>query len=180
MSLMGYVDEKNEKVLGISIPNGLSLLVHLNPSRPVPGLRNFPKEDRPPVQLTFQSYHFMVAIGMGLIGLSALGCFLWWRGKLFTNVWILRLFVLAVIGPQLANQLGWMAAEIGRQPWIVYGLLRTAQGVSRSVGAGEVLASIILFACVYVLLFFLFTFLLGRKISAGPVETEADPGAHRA
>lgn len=171
MSLFGYVSEKNEKVTGLMIPNGLSMLVHFDPSKPVPGLRSFPKSDWPPVHLTFQSYHMMITIGIGLIGLCVLGCFLWWRKSLFTNVWVLRLFVIAVAGPQIANQMGWMAAEVGRQPWIVYGFLRTAEGVSRSVGAGQVLSSIILFSCVYALLFLLFLFLLDQKIRTGPVES---------
>ncbi len=174
MWLFGYVDEKNEKVLGLGMPRLLSLMVHFNSSTPVQGLRSVAVKDRPPVQATFQAYHLMVMIGMGLIGLSMLGCFLWWRGKLFETAWVLKLFVIAVIGPQFANQFGWMTAEIGRQPWIVYGLLRTEQGVSRVVSAGNVLASIILFSCVYALLLFLFLFLLNQKIKAGPVE-EAGP-----
>jgi len=175
MWLFGYVSEKQEKVTGLGLPNLLSLMVHFDPAKPVPGLRNFPERDRPPVQATFQAYHVMVTIGMGLIGLSALGCFLWWRGKLFEMSLVLRLFVVAVIGPQIANQFGWITAEIGRQPWIVYGLLRTEQGVSRVVGSGQVLASIILFSCVYALLFFLFIFLMNQKIKAGPDEQEAGP-----
>ncbi len=177
MWLVGYVNEPREKVLGLGMPNLLSLMVHFNPSTPVPGLRSFPSKDRPPVQATFQAYHFMVMIGMGLIGLSALGCFLWWRGKLFETSLVLKLFVIAVIGPQLANQFGWMTAEIGRQPWIVYGLLRTEQGVSRVVSSGAVLTSILLFTCVYALLLFLFLFLLNQKIQTGPVE---DPGTSQA
>ena len=175
MWLMGYVNEKQEKVTGLGLPYLLSLMVHFDPTKPVPGLRNFPESDRPPVQATFQAYHVMVTVGMGLIGLSALGCFLWWRGILFETGWVLKLFVIAVIGPQIANQFGWMTAEIGRQPWIVYGLLRTEQGVSRVVSSGQVLTSILLFSCVYALLFMLFLFLLNQKIAAGPDEPAAGP-----
>ena len=179
MSLFGYVNEKSEKVTSLAVPNGLSILVHFNPFKPVPGLRNFPRSDWPPVSITFQSYHLMVMIGMGMIGLCMLGCFLWRRGSLFTNVGVLRLLMVAGVGPQIANQAGWVTAEVGRQPWIVYGLLRTAQGVSRSVGAGQVLTSIMLFACVYALLFCLFIFLLVHKIRIGPVETAEGQGSTR-
>jgi cytochrome d ubiquinol oxidase subunit I len=110
----------------------------------------------------------MLMIGMALIGISCLGLFLLWRGRLYSCRPFLLLLVPAVLGPQLANQLGWMSAEVGRQPWIVYGLLRTADAISPRVSAHEVLASIILFGLVYLLLFFLFIYLLHHKIMQGP------------
>jgi cytochrome d ubiquinol oxidase subunit I len=124
----------------------------------------------------------MVMIGFGLIGLSLLGVFLWWRGLLFAEVgWVRRfvlpLMVLSVLGPQLANQLGWFSAEVGRQPWIVYGLLRTSDALSKAVKADAVLTSLILFTVIYLLLFVLFIFLLNEKIQHGPEqEKEADLG----
>jgi cytochrome d ubiquinol oxidase subunit I len=124
------------------------------------------------VQRTFQSFHIMVAIGFGLIGLTLLGLFFLWRGTLFQTRWLLWLFVLAVLGPQVANQAGWMTAEFGRQPWIVYGLLRTAEGISPSVRTGEVWASVIGFGAIYALLFVLFIYLLDRKIRHGPEAAE--------
>ncbi|MBN2091469.1 cytochrome ubiquinol oxidase subunit I, partial [candidate division KSB1 bacterium] len=120
--LFGVVDEKEQTVkYGISIPGLLSFLLSGDPSKPIVGLNAFPEDERPPVQIVFQTYHFMVIIGMGLIGLSLLGMFLWWRGKLFDFRWLLWLFVISVLGPQFANQLGWFSAEVGRQPYIVYG-----------------------------------------------------------
>ena len=86
---------------------------------------------------------------MGLIGLSLLGVFLWWRGSLFEKRWLLWLLVFSVLGPQIANQLGWFAAEVGRQPWIVYGLLRTSDAVSPVVTSGEMLTSLVLFPLIY-------------------------------
>jgi cytochrome d ubiquinol oxidase subunit I len=102
-----------------------------------------------------------------------LGVFLWWRGLIFSDVWWMRRFVLpamvvSVLGPQIANQLGWMTAEVGRQPWIVYGLLRTSEGLSKTVKADAVLGSLVLFTFVYVFLFALFIFLLNEKLQHGP------------
>jgi cytochrome d ubiquinol oxidase subunit I len=146
----------------------LSWLVHGDRQTPVTGLRAFPPLDRPPVQIVFQSYHAMVAIGMALIGLAALGLALLRKDRLLRYPWLLRLLVLAVLLPQAGNQLGWMSAEIGRQPWIVYGLLRTSDAVSRVVTAGQILWSIVMFALVYALLLAVFLFLLDQKIRHGP------------
>jgi cytochrome d ubiquinol oxidase subunit I len=147
----------------------------------VTGLEEFPVEDRPPVNIVFQTYHAMVAIGMGLIGLSVLGLFLWWRGRLWQTGWMLRLMVIAVLGPQLANQLGWMSAEIGRQPWVVYRLMRTSEGLSQSLQSEHVLFSLILFTFVYLLLFAVFVFLLDQKIKHGPLmEDEPEASLQRA
>ncbi|HRY29850.1 MAG TPA: cytochrome ubiquinol oxidase subunit I, partial [Elusimicrobiota bacterium] len=147
---------------------------HGNLHTPVPGLREFPPPDRPPVNIVFQTYHAMVGIGMGLIGLSLLGLFLWWRGALFVHrPWLFALFILSALGPQAANQLGWFSAEMGRQPWLVYGLLRTADGLSKNVAAGQVLFSLFLFSAVYLLLGAAFLFLLLREIHHGPDERTA-------
>lgn len=170
MNFFGWVDEKGQRVrYGLKIPNLLSFLVHGNFQSPMMGLNAFARKNRPPVNITFQAYHGMILIGLFLILLSFLGVFFWWRGTLFEMKWLLRLFVIAVLGPQIANQLGWITAEVGRQPWIVYGVLRTEEGVSRVVGSGQVLASIVMFSVVYLLLFTLFIFLLNEKIRKGPV-----------
>lgn len=177
LSLVGWVDEVQKKTISLSIPGGLSFLTHGNFNTPLPGLDRVPKQDQPPINPTFQFYHAMVAIGMALIGLSALGCFLWWKGWLYQNKPVLWIFVLSVLLPQLGNQLGWFTAEVGRQPWVVYGLMRTQHGISPSVHATHILASIVMFSSVYVLLFMLFLFLLDHKIKKGPVFTELD-GVH--
>ena len=171
MYLFGWVDEKGERVrFGIAIPKMLSFMIYGDPNAPVTGLKAFAKEDRPPVNLVFQSYHAMIAIGMGLIGLSLLGLLLFFRGKLFENKLILWVFVFSVLGPQFANQLGWLSAEVGRQPWIVYGLLRTKNALSQVVSGNQVLGSLLLFGAVYFLLFALFIFLLNNKIRKGPID----------
>ncbi len=176
MYLFGWVDEENEKTTGLEIPGFLSLLVHFDSNQPVTGLKAFPPEDRPPVNLVFQSYHLMVAIGFVLITLSLIAAFLLWRKKLYDTRWFLVILVFAVLLPQLANQLGWFTAEVGRQPWIVYGLLRTADGISKSVSGGEVLTSIIGFSAIYLLLGALFVYQLDHKIRTGPKDIEPDKG----
>ncbi len=178
--LLGWVDEPNEKVIGIAIPGMLSMMLHRDPKAPVTGLRAFPPEDRPPVQIVFQTYHAMVGIGMVLIGLAVAGIALLRGGRLFRMRWLLWGFVGAVLLPQLANQLGWMSAEIGRQPWIVYGLLRRVDGLSRVVSANQVLWSIIMFGLIYALLLAAFVFLLDKKIKHGPVEDDEAGKADKA
>jgi cytochrome bd ubiquinol oxidase subunit I len=175
--LFGWVDDANERVIGgLKMPGMLSWLVHGDSKAPVTGLNSFAKNDRPPVNVTFQCYHGMVAIGCGLMLLSALGLIFWWRGSLFQKRWLLWMFVFAVLGPQLANQLGWFTAEIGRQPWVVYGLLRTTDGLSKVVSKEQIIGSLIMFGVIYALLFALFIFLLHQKISHGPDEpVEAVP-----
>lgn len=175
MYLFGWVDQENQKVYGLKIPGGLSFLLDYNFEFPVKGLNAFPEDERPTqVNAIFQVYHIMVAFGMAMIALTLFACFLWWRGKLFNMRWLLWAFVFASILPQLANQAGWFAAEMGRQPWVVYGLLKTSEAFSQSVSANQVLFSLILFMAVYLLLFVLFVYLLNKKIQHGPYDEEVD------
>ncbi|UCC78689.1 MAG: cytochrome ubiquinol oxidase subunit I [Candidatus Zixiibacteriota bacterium] len=168
--LFGWVDEEKEKTTGLEIPGLLSFLVHWNADEPVTGLKAFSPADRPPVNIVFQSYHLMVVAGMILILISLVSAFYWWRDKLFTTKWLLTVLVFSVLLPQIANQLGWFSAEVGRQPWIVYGLLRTGEALSVSVGSGQVITSLVLFVLIYLLLFVLFIYLLDEKIRHGPDE----------
>ncbi len=173
--LMGWVDTENDKVTGIGMPGGLSFLLHQDFTTEVTGLRAFEEEDIPSqVNSVFQLYHLMVGIGMFLIALSLLAGFYWWRGTLFKQRWLLKVFVVAVLLPQIANQAGWFAAEMGRQPWVVYGLLRTSDAFSQAVTANQVLFSLILFSLVYALLFVLFLYLLNKKIQHGPYDTKME------
>lgn len=174
--VIGWVDEKNEQVYGLSVPGLLSFLLSGDPDKPIVGLRAFKPEDRPPVNLVFQTYHGMVIVGTGLILLSLLGLFLWWRKKLFNFKWVLWIFVFSVLGPQFANQLGWFSAEVGRQPFIVYNLLRTSEAFSKTVTATEVVTSLVLFGIIYILLLALFIYLLNDKIQHGPVDDHVMEG----
>jgi cytochrome d ubiquinol oxidase subunit I len=177
--LFGWVNDQQQEVkLGFKIPGMLSYLVYGDSQKPLTGLNAFKPEDRPPVNIVFQSYHLMVAIGFGLIALSVIGILMVWRGKLFEKRWLLWIFVFSVLGPQIANQLGWISAEVGRQPWIVYNLLRTSEGLSKVVTANQVLFSLILFTLVYALLFVLFLYLLNEKIKHGPEGAENIPSEY--
>lgn len=174
MYILGWVSESDERVTGIALPGMLSYLVHFDRSAPITGLHAFAPADRPPVNVVFQTYHAMIAIGMTLIGLSALGLMLLRKERLFRSRLLLKVFVVAVLLPMFGNQLGWMSAEIGRQPWLVYGLLRRAEGLSKVVSAGQVLWSLVMFGLVYALLFAAFVFLLDKKIKHGPTDDEPD------
>lgn len=171
MYLFGWVDKKEQKTKGLAIPGGLSFLVHQDFKAPITGLNAFKPEDRPgQVNAVFQFYHIMIAIGMMLIALTVYASWLWWKGKLFDKRWLMVVFAWAVLLPQIGNQVGWFTAEMGRQPWIVYGLLRTSDGLSKNVQAQQVLFSLILFTLVYTTLFILFLYLLNKKIKHGPVD----------
>ncbi|MEZ4951052.1 MAG: cytochrome ubiquinol oxidase subunit I [Saprospiraceae bacterium] len=173
MYVMGWVDKEKQEVSGIKIPKGLTFLLHQDFETPVRGLNSFPEDERPgAVNAIFQFYHIMVAIGMFLIALSLLGVYYWWRGTLFEKRWLLGLFVFAVILPQIANQVGWYAAEMGRQPWVVYGLLRTSDALSKVVTANQVVFSLIMFTIIYTLLLALFIYLLNKKIKHGPDDSD--------
>ncbi len=174
--LLGWVDKETQTVKGIKLPGGLSFLVDWNFTTPITGLNAFPEDERPSaVNAVFQFYHIMVAIGMLLILITLYGTIQWWRGEIFKQRWYLWILVFAVFLPQISNQVGWFAAEMGRQPWIVYGHLRTADGLSESVNASSVLFSLILFALIYALLFTLFIYLLDRKIKKGPYDESEIP-----
>ncbi len=179
MYLFGWVSEAEQRTTGIRIPGMLSYLLHGDTTKPVTGLTAFAPQDQPPVNPVFQSFHAMVGIGTILIGLSLLGAALWWRGTLFETRWLLRIYVFAVLGPQAANQLGWFTAEVGRQPWIVYGVMRTAAGVSPLVTSGQVLTSLVFFTLVYLALFILFIYLLDQKIRHGPLADDLEVAYHR-
>ncbi len=167
--LFGWVDDESQKVYGVKIPGMLSWLVYFDSNKPVTGLNEFAKENRPPVNFVFQSYHIMVALGMSFIALALFGVYTLFFRKKYNKVW-LKISVIAVILPQIANQLGWFSAEVGRQPWIVYNYLKTKDALSKTVSSDEVLFSLILFTLIYLLLFVLFLFLLDRKIKHGPEE----------
>ncbi len=173
--VVGWVDAPTETTRGIALPGLLSWLAYGDPAHSVTGLRDIPKDERPPVNFTFQLFHLMVAIGFLLIALALWASWALWRGTLEKSRALLALLVFSVIGPQIANQTGWWVAEVGRQPWIVYKLLRTSQGLSAVVHANQIVASLIMFTVVYLLLFAAFIFLLNEKIKHGPDATDLQP-----
>lgn len=195
IGIVGWVDSSNRETHAIQIPGLLSFLAWRDFETPVTGLNQLPPDSFfhqrygehlsaaeidakrpqywPNVGAVFQFYHIMILIGVILFFTCMYGCWLWRQGRLFKPETKLdRLFlwflVTAVLLPQIANQAGWFTAEMGRQPWIVYEIMRTSEGLSRSVVASNVLWSLIMFAIIYPLLFVLFMFLLNRKIQHGP------------
>ena len=152
---------------GLAIPGMLTLLVHRDLSTPVAGLDQF-EPDVPPVGIPFQSFHIMVGLGAYFIALTLYGLWCYRRGTLFGKRWLLWVFVFSVGLPFIANQLGWVAAEVGRQPWIVYNLLRTSDAVSQNLTGAHVGGSIAMFGILYLLLFAVWIFVLNDKIQKGP------------
>ena len=174
MYLFGWVNNETQTTTGLKIPGGLSFLIHGDFEKEVIGLSAFRPEDRPTqVNAIFQFYHLMVAIGLALIALTLYASWQWRKGKLFDKRWLMSIFVWSVLLPQIANQVGWFAAEMGRQPWVVYGHLRTSDALSKAVSANQILFSLILFVLVYSTLFVLFLYLLNKKIKHGPDDDSA-------
>lgn len=180
--VFGWPDAENETVhFGVKLPYLLSLMVYNDPTKPVPGMDQIPEDERPPVWLPFQTFHLMVGLGTMMIGVAGFACLAWYRGNYGNQRWLLWAIVLMPIAAMTANQAGWITAEVGRQPWVVYpsvqdGVemmgLRTADGLSESVTAQQVLSSIILFGIIYSLLFAVWVFVLNNKIQHGPESVE--------
>ena len=193
MSLIGIPNEETQQIdMNVSIPGGLSFLLHEDFSHEVIGLDKFRPEDRPPVTIPYFAYHIMIGCGVGMTMLTVAATYWLRQGTLFDKRWLLWIFVVSIVPAIVANETGWVAAEVGRQPWIVHapfqvdesgqrvvdergqfayeeGLgLRTTDGVSKAVKAEQVLTSIIMFGIIYFLLGVLWLFLLNRKIQAGP------------
>jgi cytochrome d ubiquinol oxidase subunit I len=159
----------------IAIPYGLSAMTNLDPNSQIKGLDQEPNRSLwPPVGLTWMSFHLMVGLGALMMLLMLFGAYFWWRRSLDTQVWWLRFAVLAIPLPIIAVELGWMTAEVGRQPWIVQGLMMTSQGVSPGVSAADVWVSLIGILLVYALLFFLWIYALTKEIGRGPEAAVAE------
>jgi cytochrome d ubiquinol oxidase subunit I len=178
----GITDDAAGRVrYGLALPGMLSFLAHNKTDASVWGLHEFPPEDRPPVQLTFQAFHLMVGLGMFMLVVTLAGTVLLLRDRLFQRRAVLWLLVFAILAPMAANQLGWIVAEVGRQPWIVYpkydiaasgfapiGGLRTAHAASKAVDATEIVISMVLVGITYSLLLIVWLYVLDHKIRAGP------------
>ena len=176
LSLVGWVDTQNQTVKSLAIPSGLSIMLGVSPNHVVTGLDQFAPNDRPPVQLTFQTYHLMVALGMLMIAWMLLGIFLWWKGRLETSRRYLAVTTWSFLAPMLAIQIGWAAAEVGRQPWIVYNELRTVDAISAIVPASQIAISLAIFAVIYTFLFVAWVRVLLGIVKKGPGGPSAGPG----
>jgi cytochrome d ubiquinol oxidase subunit I len=153
----------------IVVPRMLSILTYRRWTSEVKGLDAFPREDWPDnIPLLYYSYHVMVGLGTIFIAVMALAAFLLARGGLFRSRVMLWILMLAIPFPYIANTAGWITAEVGRQPWLIYGIMRTAAGSSVNVSAGNALFTLIGFMGLYTVLAILFLFLVKREIDHGP------------
>jgi cytochrome d ubiquinol oxidase subunit I len=193
LSLIGMPDEASKTTrFKIAIPGLLSYLMHGSFTAPVTGLDEVPREYWPPVVIAFMAYHAMVGIGTFFIALTLLASYFLWRRTLFEKRWLMMLFVVSVVLALAANELGWISAEVGRQPWVVVppvekldngdfalnsnGMLRykieegllTKNAVSEAVNGQQVLGSIFLFGVIYLLLGAVWIVVLNHKIHIGP------------
>jgi cytochrome d ubiquinol oxidase subunit I len=168
--LFGIPDDETETVeYAVEIPGALSLLAFGDTNAEVKGLKDFPKDERPPIAMTFYSFHLMVLLGHWFILLPLIGLLLSRKGKVVKSRWFLRAALWSIPLPVIANELGWIAAEVGRQPWIVYRVLRTADASSAVVvTSGEVLFDMILLSVIYIGIFGAWLFVLKRLMNKGP------------
>ncbi len=169
-NLLVIPDIENERnfVEAVGIPKLLSLLAFHDGNAEVKGLKEFPKEERPPIASTFFSFRIMAGLGFLFVLLSLIAAIISRRGNIENSRGFLKLMLFAIPLPYIATQLGWLVAEIGRQPWIVYGLLKTSDAVSKSVSATQVVVSLIGFTLVYGLLAVVDIYLLTKYARKGP------------
>jgi cytochrome d ubiquinol oxidase subunit I len=153
----------------IAVPKMLSVLTYRRWEAEVKGLDAFPRDEWPDnIPLLYFSYHIMVGLGTMFIAVMLLAAVMLWRRKLFTSRWMLWVLMLSFPFPFIANTAGWMTAEIGRQPWLIYGLMRTQEGFSPTVSSGNVLFSLLGFMGMYFVLGILYLFLIWREVEHGP------------
>ncbi len=173
--LLGQPNVKERKLDNpVGVPMVLSFLAFGRFNAEVKGLNAFPEADWPDnIELLYYSFHVMVGLGTMFIGLMGLAVLFGWRGWLEKTPPLLWALMLAFPFPYIANTAGWMTAELGRQPWLVYGLLRTADGASPTVHAGSTLFTLIGFCGLYLVLGLAFLFLVGREVTHGPEAAHA-------
>ena len=176
MYLLGWVNEDAQTTKGLKIPCLLSLLAYQNLDSTVNGLETYDSDLWAPVNVTFQVYHLMIDLGFLFAMIGVIGIGLWfWKRKVFQLRAALWVLVATVVLAEVATIAGWWTGEVGRQPWVVWNIMRTTDAISPTISAGEVLASLIMFALLYAILLVLFLVLLNRKIQDGPKETDTEP-----
>jgi cytochrome d ubiquinol oxidase subunit I len=179
--LIGQPNERTQTIDNpIAVNDVLSFLIYGTTKAEVKGLNQFPRDDWPgPLPLLFYSYHIMAGLGTYFVLIMTIAAFLLWRGKLFRTRWVLWPLLLSLPLPYIANTAGWMTAELGRQPWVVYGLIRTSEGYSKYVSSGNSLFTLLGFMGMYTMLSILFIVLVYRIVATGPANdmapTESSP-----
>jgi cytochrome d ubiquinol oxidase subunit I len=178
LAIIGMPDSQTETLMDpVYVPRFLSYLAYGQSEAQVAGLSEYSRTLWPPVELTYYAYHIMAGLGTVFIVIMAVGVVLLWRRRLYDSRWFLWILMLSFPFPLIANEAGWVTAEVGRQPWLIYGLLRTAQGTSPTVTAGETIFTLLGFAGIYALLAMLYLFLVVRAVLRGP---EGQPAAEPA
>ena len=172
--LMGQPNEETGLIDNPLVVNdALSFLIYGTTKAEVKGLDQFPHDQWPTaLPLLYYAYHIMAGLGTWFVLLMIVAAFLLWRGKIYTVRWMLWLLLISFPLPYIANTAGWLTAEIGRQPWLIYGLMRTSEGYSNTVSASNGLFTLLGFMGLYALLGLLFTVLVYREISRGPEPKE--------
>jgi len=182
-NMFAWPDPEHERnYFQLEIPYALSLLITHSPTGIVPGLKDFPKEDRPPIVLPFYSFRLMVGIGFIMVGVMLWTFWEWKKGRLTVTAapgrkWLYLAWAAMAGGAYVAVVMGWITREVGRQPWLAYGLIRRAEGHS-DLTAGEVWVSLVGFLVAYTILFSLFVFFMGKLLKKGPNMEELPPAAH--
>ncbi|MDG4950959.1 cytochrome ubiquinol oxidase subunit I [Weeksellaceae bacterium KMM 9724] len=168
--LIGQPDMVEKKLDNkIAVPNVLSFLTYQDWNQQIPGMDQFEEDVLPDnIPALYYAYHIMVGLGTIFIGVMVLAAFFLWKDKLYKMKPLLWTIMFLVPFPYIANITGWYTAELGRQPWLVYGLLRTSDGISPTVSAGNTLFTLLGFVGLYMLLGLLFLLLVGKTIYAGP------------
>jgi cytochrome d ubiquinol oxidase subunit I len=172
--LIGQPDVENRRIDNpIIIPRALSFLIYQNWGAEVKGLEAFPEKNWPDnIPLLYYSYHVMVGLGTIFIAIMVVAAFLLWRRRLYGSRWMLWILMLAIPFPFIANTAGWFVAELGRQPWLAYGLFRTSEGVSPLLSSGSVLFTLVGFAGMYLIMGLLYFVLMVREVDHGPEAEE--------
>jgi len=176
--LFAIPDEANERNrFEIAIPYAGSIIGSMSLDSKEVGLTDFPKADRPPVAIPFFAFRIMAGIGFFMLALAWGASWLGWRGQLFDRRWILRIIFLSFPLGFIATLMGWFTAEVGRQPWVVYGYLRTADAATPFLAPQQVAFSLALFATIYFIIFVAGMIFIFRLLRAGPLAVTAPPTA---
>lgn len=172
--LIGQPDMENKKLDNkIAVPNVLSFLTYQRWDAEIKGLNEFDESIHPTnVPGLYYAYHIMVGLGTIFIGIMVLASFLLWKGRLYKTKWLLWILMFMIPFPYIANTAGWYTAELGRQPWLVYNLMRMVDGVSPTVSSGNTLFTLLGFVGLYLLLGLLFLLLVLKIIRKGPEATK--------
>lgn len=170
MTVLGWVDTASQRTIGIQVPCLASILAYFNPNAQLNGLDQYLQTEMiPPIQWIFQTYHVMIDLGSAFAGIGLLGAALYvWKRKVFEIRPLLWLFVITAVLTEISIIAGWWTAEIGRQPWVVYKVMTTAQGLSPTLTATQVALSLLTFIVLYIALGIIFAYLLWHKIEHGP------------